>query len=367
MSSSLTACVVRRWWPFAIAVVVHVVAGASPARAQTVIVTEAPPGATVELVVNGTEAASVMAGANGRAVLQSDAFQRDTPSIEALIWLDLCGDVRRVQIAAVTLPPPPAEACARTPIEGRYRVQRETSIVIDVGGSLPTLLIRQGPVPEAWLTAPAGGDFAVAGRRVPRGLVLSGGGGFGRFRDFVAPACGNVRPCVDDGSPLVGSAAATFWFLPYAGVEAGFIRPGSIHAEGRGADFDFESEQDGGLLTLMGTGGLPLGPVRLFGAFGANYHRATLTMTQTFGERTIMVDGSPVVLPAATQTLQSRTEGFGWIFKAGGEWWLTSYLGIYGEGGQLRMKGDSTRNDEVRVDDKLTFVLVGVRLRVPGL
>jgi hypothetical protein len=347
----------------AVAAAVYVAAGLTGASAQTVYVINAPPGSPVELVMNASVVASATVDAGGTVALIAD---RPAPpaAMEAFIWMDDCGDRRRVLIVDRNAVPPPAGACARTQLDGLYRIQPVSSLVIQMGGSTPTLRLRQGEVPESWLAGSVA-DALPPVRRVPEGLILFGGGGLGSFREFIVLTCGAVASCSGDQSPRLLTGGVSFWFHRFFAAEASYARPGLLTTEGSGDDFRFASDLEGGLVAVSGKGGVPLGSWRFFGSGGVNYHQATLSTTQTVDDRVITVGDGQQTLPGGTQAFQSRVGGWGWGFGGGAEFWLSRTFGIYGEGGRVRVKGEDD-GSETRIDDTMNFVVVGVRVRIPG-
>ncbi len=346
----------------------QLIAGVAGASAQTVVVTNAPEGTAVEFVLNNAVQGSATVGADGLAVVRATSQAQPTDPgvpINALVWIETCTDRRRILVVDRNVPPPEAGACSRAPIDGVYRITPVTSLLVDFGPAVPALRIRQGEVPAGWLTGEAPEDI-VAESRVPVGFVLSGGGGLGAFKDFSALMCGQV-PCEEDMAPPMLAASVTYWVRPFFGVEAGLYRPGAITASATvEGSFSFESEQDGGMLALMAVGGLPIGPLRLLGGLGMNYQRSTLTTAQTLEEVTLETDEGPVFLPGGSQTMQVRTQGWGYVFKAGAEYWFNRRLAVYGEGGRLFLRGSDVGESETELDDKVAFGVVGVRLAVPG-
>lgn len=356
----------RGWRPTALAVAL-VLAGAAASEAQTVVVTGAPAGAPAELVLNATTVASGMADPQGTAILIAQRADADLPdSMEAFIWIDVCGDTRRVVIVdRNTAVPPPPGACVRTQIDGVFLIRPISSMAIDLSGSTPSLRLRQGDLPEAWLAGSAVDVPTTRARSVPGGLILSGGGGLSTFRDFGALACGNFDGCDSGDSPGVLTGGASFWFHRFVGVEASYVRTSPLTAEGSSEDFRFTTDMEGGIATLSGTVGFPFGGWRVFGKAGVNYHEMTLSTTQTIDDRIVTVGGVDQNLPGGTQAFQSRLGGWGWQYGGGAEFWLSGLFGVYGEGGRLYLEGDDLDGGEARIDEGVNYVVVGARIRVP--
>src|ERR1700752_3097857 len=88
----------KPWRPLALAAVLSVSVFAGAAAAQTVIVTKAPVGATIELVLNTAAVASGTADAEGNATLALDISKNaNKAETDASIYVDVSGPkVRRV-------------------------------------------------------------------------------------------------------------------------------------------------------------------------------------------------------------------------------------------------------------------------------
>ena len=66
----------------------------------------------------------------------------------------------------------------------------------------------------------------------------------------------------------------------------------------------------------------------------------------------------------ATQAYLLKTEGWGWTFGGGVEGWVTPSVAIYGEGGLADLKGEAADGREGTIDDRLTYIFVGARVRI---
>lgn len=320
-------------------------AGAGAAMAQTVMVRNAPPGGRVELVFNADTVASGMADPAGEATLTMNmAASGAKTEIDANVFVDVCSDdLRRVVIVERGQPVAPQPAgCDRRDTGALFLVRQISTLIVDVGGTLPTVVLRQGPVRL--------GPPRI--RRAPRGLVVFGGAGLGQTRDLVLMACGNVAECEGDQSGFAYHAGATVWITRVFGVEGSYTRPAEGEAGGTLGEFTFNSALDAHIVTVAGKVGVPLGPVRLYGQVGANYHDATFSTTQTAGD--------------LTQTFELRTTGWGWGFGGGLEVWVAPAVGIYAEGGRAAIKGEGPVGAEGSIDDRLTFLFAGLRIRIAG-
>ena len=328
-------------------------AGAGIATAQTVTVRNAPAGSAIEVVLNAATAATGTADATGVATLA--AKMKETigkTEIDANVFVDTCENKRRVVIVEVGASPVQPEAgCERRQISGLYWVRPVNTVVVNLAGLSPTLLLIKGSYGVPVETAEGGesSDSAGSRRLAPNGLVVSGGGGVGQFRDALTLACGNVSPCSGHASGLAYTGAVAYWINKFIGVEGAYIKPKNMTASG-GDTFKFDSTHDADVWTLAGLIGGPIGPVRLYGKAGVNYHQATSTTNETIN--------------SASQTLAYRTKGLGWLFGVAGEGWVTPRVAIFFEGGLARLKGDSEGGGEAFVDDHLRVLVGGLRIHI---
>src|SRR5688572_2650949 len=125
------------WRSLARATAICLTVGIAAADAQTVIVISAPPGSNVEFVLEGTVAASATVDQQGRATLAADRSKLGTRTFDATVWVDNCGDVRRVLIVDRAIQPPAPGTCGRVQVEGIFFIQRISSLVVDIGGTVP--------------------------------------------------------------------------------------------------------------------------------------------------------------------------------------------------------------------------------------
>jgi hypothetical protein len=341
----------RPWRPLVLAAVLNV-AGAAVAAAQTVTIRNAPPGSAVEVVLNTATVATGTVDPSGVATLAAkmkDAIGKT--EIDANVFVDVCDSKRRVLIVEVGAPTLPVDAgCDRRQISGLYWVRPINTVVVNLAGADPTLLLIKGsygvPVP-----GPDGTDPVAEGRSSwrpsPTGLVLSGGAGLSAFRDAGDVACGTV--CTANDSGLAYTAGVTYWITRFLGVEGTYLKPKKMTAQG-GNTFTFDSTLDADVWTIGGIVGAPIGPVRLYGKGGVNYHQATSTTNQTINN--------------ATQTFAFQTKGFGWLFGGGAEGWITSRVAIFGELGLAKLRGDAEGGGEALIDDRLRLLLGGVRVHI---
>jgi len=195
------------------------------ATAQTVILRNAAPDSAVEVVLNDTPVGTGKANEKGDVLVTVGLAERAMKTeTDAQIFVDACPAVRRVLIVerAVQVPAPDA-GCIRRDMGGFFVVREISSLVIDVGGPSPTLLLRQGKVsldpPRVWKPAPTG-------------LVIFGGGAFNQFSDVTDTACGIVTPCSGDQSGLGYQFGVAYWIMPYLAAEATYLKPVEATAGG---------------------------------------------------------------------------------------------------------------------------------------
>ena len=121
-------------------------------------------------------------------------------------------------------------------------------------------------------------------------------------------------------------------------------------ANGSGEGHNFDSSLDAKMLTIVGKVGVPIGPVKLYGLGGLNYHEALSGTTQT-------IDG-------ASQTFEYQTQGWGTLFGGGLDAWIASRIALYFEGGFAKVQGRPIAGGELEIDDTMKYIVVGVRVRV---
>src|SRR5688572_17905807 len=130
----------------AIAALFFVATAVSLASAQTIIVTKAPPAAPVEFVLNDAVVATGTTDETGGATLTAGTAGAATRAdMDAQIYVDACDTLRRVLIVDRRMPvPAAAPGCARSQIAGLFLVRPISTLVLDVTGPVPTVLLRQG-------------------------------------------------------------------------------------------------------------------------------------------------------------------------------------------------------------------------------
>ena len=349
-----------KWWRLlAVAAAVNQVAGAGIAEAQTVMVRNAPAGSTIELVVNAETVGSATADAGGSTTLTADIFStRPKKETDANLYFDVCPDVRRVVLVERGEVAQAQEAaCNRTESVGLFLIRPISTLVVDLASPIPTVMLRQGSVdlnPQRPSTP------------IATGLVVFGGAGMGKFRDAILLACGNVQECSGDTWGITFTAGADFWISRFIGAEVSYVRRSELDINGSGSTFEFNSSLDTHVTTVAGKVGIPMGPVRAYGKAGGNYLRATTGTTQTIDDTTVTIDGIEETVEGGTVTSEIKFSGWGWTFGGGVEAWLRPSFAIYTEGGLIGLKGSPREDVEGAVDDRLTYIMVGARVRIGG-
>lgn len=350
----------RPWRPLALAAAFTVIVGVGAASAQTVIVRQAPPGAKIELVLNTTPAGSAAASAAGDATIPFNVGAAATkPEMDAFIFVELCGERRRVLLIERASQGPPEDAdCERRDIPGLFLVRRNSTIVVNIGATPPTVLLVQGN----YDLNPSGPGRFWGG--TPTGLVLFGGGGLTKFRDVGLVFCGEVSPCNTSDNGLGYGGGIAYWFSPYVAAEGSYMKLGKAKADGSGTNFRFDSFLDAVAVTAVGKIGVPAGAVRIYGLVGTIYTNATFGTSQTQDDRTVTIGGVEQTIEGGTQNLELKTAGWGWTFGGGLEAWFTRSFGMYAEVTRSGLKGSASDDQEGTMDDGLTAVMVGARIHL---
>jgi hypothetical protein len=332
--------------------------GTVSASAQTVIATNAPPRSTVEYILNMETVGSATADESGNATIApKQAGDRDRAGMEAHVYVDTCDTLRRVLIINRNQQPPPEGAgCQRAQVAGIFLVRPVSTLVIDVEGPVPTVLLRQG---RFSLEQRLGRTWSP-----PTSLVLFGAPGLARITDPVDRACGNITDCSGSASGLALTGGVELWFNRFLAAEVSYLRPDEVTAEGRAGDFSFNSTLDAHVLTIAGKVGGPVGPARLYGKGGATYHWATFATTQTNEDVTVTTDGVTTTIEGGTQTFELRTRGWSWLVGGGVEVWLKPAFGLYLEGGRVGMKGSAVDDADGEIDDGIAYVVLGARVAI---
>ena len=343
---------------------------AATASAQTVFVRHAPAGRTIAVVVGRADAGKATADADGDAQvpinLQSAVGK---PEMDANVFVDICKDLTRVLVeAGGSMPPAPDVGCERRDVQGLYAVKAESTLVVNVGSTVPSMLLIQGtykpPKPEE--ERPEGAEERPH-RPASTGLALYGAGSFTTIRDAAVNACGNVADCTTDGRGFGYTVGGVVWLSKWLGAEAGYLRPAQIRATDTTDPLHFDLKMKTDIIVVAGKLALPAGPVRIYGTFGADYHQATQDTSETLLSRTVTAaDGSSVTLPGGTQALHLETKGWSYVVGGGGEVWVTRPLAIFGELNIINLKGKPVGGGEGALRDRLTSLNFGIRIRIGG-
>ena len=329
------------------------------AAAQTVLMRGPAAGDTIEVVINGTKAATSSAVGEGLTSIpiKLPANQANRAEMDAHVFVDTCAKRHVVHIVERNQQPPAREdGCERREISGVFWVRQRSTLVIDVSNPIPTLLLRQGEYdPRA----------AARGRESPLGLILFAGGGWGFFHPLLGEACGDVGACEGNEGGLAWTAGADFWLTRFLAVEGAYVKPRKASFDGAGQNFRFSYFMDTELFTASGKVGIPAGPVRLYGRAGGGFHRATRAVVQTNDPLNFNdPDGNPVNVPGGVQTLEVETEGWAYLFGGGLEGWVSPRFALFGDATYFKLKGSATSGTDIPMDGRVFTVVGGIRLKV---
>lgn len=342
---------------------------AATASAQTVFVRHAPAGRAIEVVVGRAEAAKGTADADGEAKipinLQSALGKSET---DANVFVDVCENATRVIVeAAGTAPPAPGVGCERRDVQGLYAVKSGSSLVVNVGGTLPSMLLIQGSYtpPKPSEENPTAADENQPRRQASTGLALYAAGSLTSIRDAAANACGADTECKADGSGMGYAVGGVVWLTKWLGAEAGYLRPAQVRATRTTDPLHFDMRMKTDIVLVAAKVAAPAGPVRIFGTFGANYHQATQDTSETLLDRTVTAaDGTTqVTLPGGNQSFHLETKGWSYMYGGGAEAWVSTPFAIFGELNVINIKGDAVGGGD-GLHDRLTTINFGVRVRI---
>ena len=333
--------------------------GIGSAAAQTVIVTDASPGTAVEVqMIEGTGGRGTT-DAKGNASVAL-ALPAGTTQTDVHVFVDTCDMRVGVQVVGAGLQPTPSMAgCMRHDIAGVFVLRKVTTLVVSLDG--PSLHLTQGPAPAEWLTH---GDASAAAWRMPKGVMLFAGAGATHFSNAVSAACGDATTCSGDSIIRTVAAGATFWITPFLGAQFTYVRPGQGMTTGTGTGFHFSSALDSDVMTVAGAVGIPIGRVRLYGLGGANYHHATSATTETIDDVTAVVNGTAQTIIGGTQQFEHKTQGWNWLAGGGLEAWVSRSFALYIEAQDARLKAADIGSSEGGIDEHLTFIVIGGRVRL---
>ncbi len=344
----------------ALAVVLILSAGLRVATAQTAMVRDAPPGASIELTMNGGAPVTAKADATGDATLTIPSRGEET---DVQLHVDVCDNAIKVVINQPGVVPAAADAgCTRKDLWGIYVMRTITTFVIEINNADASVYVSQGPPPREWLQhGPSRADrlWGTAGK----GLVLSAGGGLAIFSQGVSNYCGNVSGCTSS-SGFGYHLGAEFWVTPHFAAQISYLRPDDISASGSGDTFTFDTTRTMRVLTIGGKAGVPVGHGRVYGLGGWNHHEATDSTTETVNDQTITADGVSTVIKGGTQAFGQKTRGWGWMVGGGYDLWLRNWIAVYAEFSEVILKGSSVNFGAATIDERSTFLVAGVRARL---
>lgn len=355
------------WRPLAFAAALNMTVIVGVTTAQTVMVTKAPRGATIELALNAATIGTATADATGNATLPVNLSSHGgRTEADVQIYVDVCGTLRRVLLVEPGLQPqPPQAGCTRRELAGVFLMRQVTTMVVEVTASSPAVWLRQGPVPTEWLGEESGRISSKQQRRpAPKGLVLFGAGGLASSSKATGRACGDVTDCTGNDSGLAFAAGATLWIARFLGAEGSYAKPSDVTVNGSDIFYRFNNTLSTSMWTVAGKVGIPIGPVRLYGQAGADYHQSTSTTTETMDDRAYTdAEGNAGTLTRGTQTFVLRTSGWGLSYGGGLEGWVAYNFGIYAEVERAKLEGASPDGAPGHMDDHVTTFRVGVRIR----
>lgn len=319
---------------------------AAAASAQTVIVRNVPAGESIEVFLNSTKAGTGVSDAAGATEIPVDLNAAGvTGDMDSRVYVDVCSKLRRIYVVDRNRQPPAKdEGCDRREITGIFLVRQRSTLVIDAGALIPTMLLRQGRYD------PTAGKVRVL---ASRGLSVFGGGGLTQFDNPVRFSCGNVGDCDGDATVISVAAGADLWITRWFGAEAAYIKPRKVTTQGAGGFFKFLDTYDAHLIALTGKLGIPVGRARLYGKGGGLFHSGTTTSVTTIAD----VD----------QTLKLRTEGWSWIAGGGIEVWTGRKFALFADANFGRIRGEAVSEDddiEGEARDNLLSVFAGFRVKI---
>jgi hypothetical protein len=338
-----------RWRLFVMTAAV-VIGLAGLASAQTVYLRNAPAGTNIEVIVNGASAGTGTVDAEGEAKVPFKLPDGKT-EMDSSVFVDTCDKLRKVLITDhQRQPPPPAEGCDRREVSGIYWVRPVSTVVVDVAGPTPALLLVRGSYTPPKPVAEGATDEDQPSRPVPKGFLMFAGGAYTNLRDAGILACGNAT-CDPKTSGFTYTFGASMWLTRFVGVEGTYLRPHEMKATG-GDGYTFETTLDSDVWTIAGKAGVQAGPTRIYGKGGFNYHEAVNKTTQTMDN--------------LTQTFEYKTTGWSWLIGGGMEGWLgTNHrMAIYADFAIMPLKGKAESGGEAMIDDSLKVVTVGLKLRL---
>ena len=352
--------------PLLLAVILMATAGAATAAAQTVLLVHAPAGATVDVTLNSAKIGSGTVGSDGQAkVPLATSGKIPVTGLDANVYLDVCSKAYHLVLVGNGRAPGPAEDnCDRRDISGIFWVRPINTLVIDVSEATPSMLLIKGTYKPPPVPVVEAEQAARPKRPSPAGLMVFGGGGISSFSDLVTVACGNVACSNKSYHPTYGFGAE-YWFKPWVAVEGSFVRPAIAKVSGTGDTFNFNTTLDSRVYTVEGKGAAPIGRLKIYGHGGLDFQQSTMITNNTILATSVTTsDGTVLPVPGGTQTFTGKTRGLSWLFGGGGEFWVAKKAAVYGEVGIVRLKGSATDGSQATLDDHLSYVIVGMKVRL---
>lgn len=351
----------------ALAAALYTTLGVGVAAAQTVIVTNAPPKGPIQLVLNLATIASATADEAGDARLTFNvqtALKKAEADVN--IYVDVCGDARTIfLVERGVLPAATATGCNRHEVPGLYVMKPVTNLLVDAVAARPAVWLKQGPVPKEWLMKGVESEPRErTWRPAPTGLVIFAGGALPSFADYSARACGDVSDCKSDAARRSYTVGAEVWITRWLSAEGSYFKSAQLTASGSGSTFHFNSSFAPDIIMAAGKIGVPIGPVRVYGKAGMDYHRGVTKTSDTIDNVTITVDGVEQTIQGGTQTTEVKTRGWGLLFGGGLEAWVSRRVALYAEAGRARVKGDPENGGEATFDDRMIYAAFGLRLHI---
>jgi opacity protein-like surface antigen len=354
------------WRPLALAAALNVTLVVAAASAQSVIVVHAPPGSTIDVAMNTAAIGSATADAQGQATVPLGAAALGgRPSINVRLYVDRCETTRRVVLVEPGLQAAPAGACVRQDIPGVYRMLPASTFVVDVGTPEPSVRLRQGPAPAEWFVDEADRPKKARPDVTPQaGFMLFAGGGVGVLNNAITIGCGNVTACEGGTTKLAGQAGVTIWATKYLAIEGAYVKHLGVSAVGSGTDYKFDHSFSTHVATATLKLGLPLNRARPYILGGVNHTWSTTTTSQSVDDTTVTVDTTTTTIPGGSQTFEWESRGWGWVAGLGIEIPVTRMWTIYTEAGAVKLRGDDSAGGEGRLDDRILYGVVGLRIRL---
>src|SRR5258708_27505106 len=269
------------------------------------------------------------------------------------VSVDRCGQQRRVLLVESGAQAAPQVGCARGTVRDLFRLQKITTLVVDVTGDNPLVWIRQGPAPSEWIGGAVDEKAGSSWAAPPVGIILSGGVGGASFSSAFPQASGDASTCSGSSLRADATTGVTYWFTRSLAVDIGFLRPARLSANGSGTGLTFDSALDARVVTVDGKVGGQVGPVRLYALGGVNHLSAVSTTLQT------VTSGA-----AGTETFAFKADGWSWLAGGGMEMFVIPRVGFYIEGNILSLKGTAVDNGQGEISDTLMYATVGVRVAI---